>query len=105
MGAHGAISALLGGLINIVAGAVFGWLLLTLDRLPSNEMAVSQGLIATMLGVRREGVAESRWVLLDFVDVVVHVQHTEEREFYALERLWRDCPALTLPADVTSGRG
>ena len=47
--------------------------------------------------VRREGVAEGRWVLLDFVDIVVHVQHAEEREFYALERLWRDCPTIELP--------
>jgi ribosome-associated protein len=44
--------------------------------------------------VRREGVAEARWVLLDFVDVVVHVQHAEERAYYALERLWKDCPAI-----------
>ncbi|MGY1603066.1 ribosome silencing factor [Geodermatophilus sp. SYSU D00815] len=44
--------------------------------------------------VRREGVAEARWVLLDFVDVVVHVQHAEERAYYALERLWKDCPVI-----------
>jgi ribosome-associated protein len=44
--------------------------------------------------VRREGVAEARWVLLDFVDVVVHVQHAEERAYYALERLWKDCPSI-----------
>jgi ribosome-associated protein len=35
----------------------------------------------------------------------VHVQHEEERQFYALERLWRDCPAIPLPADVTTGNG
>jgi ribosome-associated protein len=44
--------------------------------------------------VRREGDREARWVLLDYVDIVVHVQHTEEREFYALDRLWKDCPTI-----------
>ena len=44
--------------------------------------------------VRREGMNEGRWVLLDFVDVVVHVQHAEERAYYALERLWKDCPVI-----------
>ncbi|WP_304107932.1 ribosome silencing factor [Mycolicibacterium bacteremicum] len=47
---------------------------------------------------RREGTREGRWTLLDYVDIVVHIQHTEEREFYALERLWRDCP--TVPVDL-----
>lgn len=44
--------------------------------------------------VRREGERAGRWVLLDYVDLVVHVQHTEEREFYALDRLWKDCPTI-----------
>lgn len=50
---------------------------------------------------RREGERANRWVLLDYLDIVVHVQHTEEREFYALERLWRDCPKVELPEEAT----
>jgi ribosome-associated protein len=50
--------------------------------------------------VRREGEREGRWVLLDFFDIVVHIQHSEERVFYSLERLWADCPSLPLPVDA-----
>lgn len=46
--------------------------------------------------VRREGRSEGRWVLLDYAEVVIHVQHEEDRVFYALERLWKDCPAIDL---------
>lgn len=48
--------------------------------------------------LRREGRAEGRWILLDFGDLVVHVFHEEDRQYYSLERLWKDCP--TVPLDV-----
>jgi ribosome-associated protein len=53
--------------------------------------------------VRREGERDGRWVLLDYVDIVVHVQHAEERVFYALDRLWKDCPLIPLPEGVSAG--
>ena len=46
--------------------------------------------------VRREGRSGGRWVLLDYSNVVIHVQHEEDRVFYALERLWKDCPVVDL---------
>jgi ribosome-associated protein len=57
--------------------------------------------------VRREGERAGRWVLLDYIDLVVHVQHSEEREFYALDRLWKDCPTIPfvdrdMPAPATA---
>lgn len=45
---------------------------------------------------RREGAREGRWILLDYVDIVVHIQHSDERNFYALDRLWRDCPLIAI---------
>ena len=53
--------------------------------------------------VRREGERDGRWVLLDYAEIVVHVQHTEEREFYALERLWRDCPVIPFTDTAVHG--
>lgn len=50
--------------------------------------------------LRREGRQEARWVLLDFGDLVVHVFHPEERTYYGLERLWKDCP--TVPVEVAA---
>lgn len=50
--------------------------------------------------VRREGFRAAHWVLLDFGEIVVHVQRAEDRVYYALERLWKDCPVIEMPADL-----
>jgi ribosome-associated protein len=50
--------------------------------------------------VRREGFGLGRWVLLDYGDVVVHIQHQEDRVFYALDRLWSDCPVIEITAEA-----
>lgn len=51
--------------------------------------------------LRREGLeGEAHWVILDFGDLMVHIQQDEDREFYALEKLWGDCPNIELPADI-----
>lgn len=52
--------------------------------------------------IRREGREGGRWILLDFGDLIVHVFHQEEREFYQLERLWRDCPVIDLAPMLAS---
>ena len=67
--------------------------------------AVVDGVAEALRGVgakpvRREGDREQRWVLLDYLDLVVHVQHADERRFYALERLWQDTPPIRLGLDV-----
>lgn len=49
---------------------------------------------------RREGFNEGHWVLVDYGDLVVHVQQDEDREFYALERLWADCPSIALSVEA-----
>ena len=54
--------------------------------------------------VRREGERDGRWVLLDYIDIVVHVQHAEERTYYGLERLWKDGARIPLPDSVVTHR-
>ena len=51
-----------------------------------------------------EGRAEGTWVLLDYSDILVHVLSEEEREYYALERLWGDCPAVPIDVDTEEAR-
>jgi ribosome-associated protein len=48
--------------------------------------------------LRREGKETGRWILLDFGDVVCHIMHEEDRMYYSLERLWKDCPVVKLDA-------
>jgi ribosome-associated protein len=79
--------------------------LLVTGRNERNVQAIAseveeQMILAGAKPLRREGRAEGRWVLLDFGDIVVHVFHEEERLFYSLERLWKDCPAI--PLDVAA---
>ena len=54
--------------------------------------------------LRREGRSEGRWILLDFGDLVVHVFHEEERMYYGLERLWKDCPVLPVELSGLAAR-
>lgn len=48
----------------------------------------------------REGRRDDQWVLLNYPDIVIHIQHKEARDFYALDRLWGDCPRIQLDVDV-----
>jgi len=51
---------------------------------------------------RREGAREDRWTLMDYLDIVVHIQHQDDRDYYALDRLWRDCPVVEVDLSVNS---
>ena len=70
--------------------------------------AVVEGITETLekTGVRPwhvEGTQTSRWVLIDYVDVVVHVFRSEVRHFYGLERLWGDAPSIRFELDPVTG--
>lgn len=51
--------------------------------------------------IGREGADEGKWILIDFVDVVLHVFQPNEREFYRLDKLWSDAPRMKLPESIT----
>ncbi len=75
--------------------------LIATGRSERNVVAVAGGIEDTLneagyKTLRREGRSEGRWILLDFGDLVVHVFHEEERLYYSLERLWKDCPVVPL---------
>lgn len=50
--------------------------------------------------VRIEGYNAAEWVLLDYGDFIVHIFNKESREFYDLERLWRDARKVEIPTDL-----
>jgi ribosome-associated protein len=76
--------------------------LLVTGRNERNVLAIASEIedklleLADAKPLRREGRAEGRWVLIDFGDLVVHVFHEEDRMYYSLERLWKDCPVIPL---------
>jgi ribosome-associated protein len=84
--------------------------LIVTGRSERNAQAIADGVeddlyLAGYKLYRREGKADGRWILLDFGELVVHVFHEEERDFYQLERLWRDCPVITLDSPAEGERG
>ena len=92
---------------NLVALDVSGPLpltdvfLLASGRNERNVIAISEEIQDKMAeagakAIRREGLSDGRWILLDFGDIVVHVFHEEDRMYYSLERLWKDCPVVPL---------
>lgn len=83
--------------------------LLATGRNERNVMSIASEIEVKLVeagakALRREGRSEGRWVLLDFGDLVVHVFHEEDRMYYSLERLWKDCPVLPLDLPAPSSR-
>ncbi len=79
--------------------------LLATGRNERNVVAIASEIEDTLIEhgskpLRREGRAEGRWILLDFGDLVVHVFHEEDRMYYSLERLWKDCPVIPIDLPV-----
>jgi ribosome-associated protein len=66
--------------------------------------AIHEGMKARgVLPGRVEGVSEAKWILMDYLDVVVHVFTPDTREYYRLEQLWGEAPSTTVEADVATG--
>ncbi len=81
--------------------------LLVSGRSERNTKAIGDAIEEDLLAagvklLRREGKSDGRWILLDFGALIVHVFHDDEREFYALERLWKDCPVIPLHLPETT---
>ena len=79
--------------------------LLVTGRSERNAVAIATEIEDVLNGagtrtLRREGRSDGRWILLDFGDLVVHVFHQEDRQYYALERLWKDCPVVPFELPV-----
>lgn len=79
--------------------------LIATGRNERNVVAIASEIEDKLIGhgvklLRREGRAEGRWILLDFGDLVVHVFHEEDRMYYSLERLWKDCPVIPIDLPV-----
>jgi ribosome-associated protein len=75
------------------------WFVIASGTSDAHVRGIAQAVLQRLdaAGVRAhhvEGLQTGRWVLLDFVDVVVHLFHPEARAFYQLERLWNDAPRL-----------
>jgi ribosome-associated protein len=79
--------------------------LLVTGRTERNVLAIAEAIEERLIEagtkpLRREGRSEGRWVLIDFGDLVVHVFHEEDRSYYSLERLWKDCPVISIELPV-----
>lgn len=98
------------GPVALNVSELFPWadtFLIVTGSVERNVQAISDGVEDALnesgvRTVRREGREGGRWVLLDFGDLIVHVFHQEERDFYGLERLWKDCPAIDLSGMLES---
>ncbi|HYZ81614.1 MAG TPA: ribosome silencing factor [Solirubrobacteraceae bacterium] len=66
--------------------------------------AIHEGMKARgVLPGRVEGLSEAKWILMDYLDVVVHVFTPDTREYYRLEQLWGEAPSLSVEAEAAAG--